>query len=286
MQGAQPQLSIAASFPTQTRTIHHLPSTAPPTPSPTSEHKNQNTQSLNAHQQDPLGPTRMNANANIYRCATMLTVRLTFPTEPLRPLFTRPCPSRDALTTSRSLKHATALDSVIPARCRSPQNLKALATHDACYDTSWWCKSSERDTHLARHISTLLCAIGTFIVVDVTQLADPRHLRTKWACHQNGVTRTARLFLWSATAASAAARLPLGRLPKVSETRTISGTDDPTGITCWWLVNGAHVFPHVLSLPLRVDKDRSGAISMDELQQALANGIVDVSVPSVLFHRH
>lgn len=47
---------------------------------------------------------------------------------------------------------------------------------------------------------------------------------------------------------------------------------------------GCHesLFPHVFRVslaPFRVDKDRSGAISMDELQQALANGELALLYP-------
>lgn len=111
-------------------------------------------------------------------CHAMLSVPLTLPDEaPLS--FARTWPSRDALTTSRSLKHATVDSLDIAAHCASQK--QAATVYVVCYDTSRRWKSAERVAPLAGCISTC----GVYVAA--------RHLRTVWACLQNGVLRTARV---------------------------------------------------------------------------------------------
>lgn len=105
--------------------------------------------------------------------AMRLSVPLTLPDGPPFPL-PRTWPSRDAFTTSRSLKHATAGSLDIVAHCASQR--KAATANVACYDTSQRCKPAERAAPLAGCIST--CSV--YIAARHLPFANSVGVSPKW----------------------------------------------------------------------------------------------------------
>ena len=179
MQGVPPPPSTVASFPTRIHTTRRLPSTARPTPSPTSgEHTEQCTHShswQHGKTQDQVRVTVIHytntfCSPGLSTPADTNTVPLHTGVRPYRqhrrsdpplpltfpdaPTFFLVCTwsSRDALTTSSSLKHATVNSFDMTAHCRPSEQ---VTTHADCYDTSLVDKAAECTTLVAR-ISTVI----------------------------------------------------------------------------------------------------------------------------------